>query len=60
MAAPGGGAVLAAGTQLCLETVPCPMGGGALTSQLDRGQVLGIESAKQLPEALVFTAPPQA
>lgn len=35
------------------------MGGRGLISELDRGQVLGTESAKQLPESLVFTAPLQ-
>ena len=44
-------------SQLCLETIPCPMGGGGLISELDRGQVLGTKTAKQLPEAPVFITP---
>ena len=48
----------AAGSQLCLETIPCPMGWGGgeggLISELDRSQVLGTKLANQLPEAPVI------
>lgn len=55
----GRGRGSAAGSQLCLKTIPCPMGGRGLISELDRGQVFRTELAKQLPESPVFTEPPQ-
>lgn len=60
MAAHGGGAGAGSWESAVSGDYPVSNGGGrGLISQLDWGQVLGTESAKQLPEALVFTAPPQ-
>lgn len=53
----GGGS--AAGSQLWLKAIPCPMGGRGLISELDGVQVLRTQAAKQLPESPMSTAPPQ-